>query len=427
LAKGPSTQKAGGVVTKHRIIIVGGVAALLIAATALHHFRVFSSAPTPQSLPSGKGTAGGGAAPVTTTSAQAEDFAIRRRTIGILESPATVVVKSRIESQVTEQHVRDGQLVRKGDLLFTLDDRVVKATIARDEAQISKDQATADRTQLDLERYQRLSETNAASRQQLDQATADHKIALAIVEADKAQLRADNLQLDYTTIEAPISGRLGTIRVSPGNLVSVNDDTGLVTITQVRPIRVAFTLPERDLAAIRKAYITKPPAVVRVFIPGASEALATGELDFIDSLVDSTSGTIAAKAKFANEKFELWPGMYVDVEIDLSVRPKTVMIPTVAIQSGQNGPFVFVAKPNRKVEMRKIELVGVEGDRAALASGVNEGDKVVVEGQMRLVDGANVNDAPKPAADKGTNKDAAAAKPGANKPGADKAEAGASQ
>jgi multidrug efflux system membrane fusion protein len=413
-------------VNRHRAITVVGVAAVLVAAVGWYHFR---GQPAEQSASGRRGaSAGGAAAPVTTTTAQSEDFAIRRRTIGILESPATVVVKSRLESQVTEQHVRDGQLVRKGDVLFTLDDRVVKATIARDEAQIAKDQATADRTQLDLERYQRLSETNAASRQQLDQATADHKVALAIVEADKAQLRADNLQLDYTKIEAPISGRLGTVRVSPGNLVSVNDDTGLVTITQVRPIRVAFTLPERDLAAVRKAYITKPPAVVRVFTPGAMEALATGELDFIDSLVDSTSGTIAAKAKFANEKFELWPGMYVDVEIDLSVRPKTVMIPTVAIQSGQNGPFVFVAKPDRKVEMRKIELVGVQGERAALASGVNDGDKVVVEGQMRLVDGATVAETVKPSADKagGTAAKAGdAAKPEANKSGADKAEAGA--
>jgi multidrug efflux system membrane fusion protein len=408
-------------VTKHRTIVLVGVAAILIAAAGWYRFQ---SHPTAQSTSGGKGaTASGPAAPVTTAAAQTEDFAIRRRTIGILESPATVVVKSRLESQVTEQHVKDGQLVKKGDVLFTLDDRVVNATIARDQAQIEKDQATADRTELDLERYQRLSETNAASRQQLDQATADHKVALAIVEADKAQLRADNLQLDYTKIEAPISGRLGTVRVSPGNLVSVNDPTGLVTITQVRPIRVAFSLPERDLAALRKAYITKPPAVVRVFAPGASEAIATGELDFIDSLVDSTSGTIAAKARFANEKFELWPGMYVDVGIDLSVRPKTVMIPTVAIQSGQNGPFVFVSKPDHKVEMRKIELVGVEGDRAALASGVNEGDRIVVEGQMRLVDGATVTETAKPAADTGSSQGKTAT---AGKPGAAKVEAEAS-
>ncbi len=370
---------------KRRSFIVG-VALVLIAAAAWYHFR----AGTPAAR-TGQGRAAA-TAPVTTSVAQIEDFAIRRRTIGILESPAIVVVKSRIESQVTQQHVRDGQAVRKGDLLFTLDDRVVRAAIARSEAQLAKDQATADRTQVDLERYQRLSETSAAPRQQLDQATADHKIALATVEADKAQLRADNLQLDYTTIEAPIGGRLGSIRVTPGNLVSVNDPTGLVTITQLRPIRASFTLAERDLAALRKASLAKTPAAVRVYAPGASEVLATGELEFVDSAVDTASGTIAAKAKFANDKFELWPGMYVDVEIDLDVRPKTVMIPTVAIQSGQDGPFVFVATAERKAEMRKIELAGIEGQRAALASGVNEGERIIVEGQMRLVNGANVTD-----------------------------------
>jgi multidrug efflux system membrane fusion protein len=389
-------------VNRHRILIIVGIAAVL-AATGWYRTHA-ADTPTARTSQGSRGAA----VPVTTTPAQAEDFAIRRRTIGILESPATVVVKSRLESQVTEQHVRDGQLVKKGDVLFTLDDRVVKATIARDEAQLEKDQASADRTQLDLDRYQRLSETNATSRQQLDQATADHKIALAVVEADKAQVRADNLQLGYTNIEAPIGGRLGTVRVTPGNLVSVNDPTGLVTITQVRPIRIAFTLPERDLAALRKAYITKPPAVVRVFEPGANDVLATGELDFIDSLVDSSSGTIAAKAKFANEKFELWPGMYVDVEIDLAVRPNTAMIPTVAIQSGQNGPFVFVATPDKKAEMRKVTLVGVEGDRAALASGVSAGDRVIVEGQMRLVDGTPIAETAPAAAGSGASKPAGA-------------------
>ena len=239
---------------RHRILIIVGIAAVLAAAIGWYRTDA-AHKPAARTSQGSRGAA----VPVTTTPAQAEDFAIRRRTIGIMESPATVVVKSRLESQVTEQHVRDGQLVKKGDVLFTLDDRVVKAVISRDQAQLEKDQASADRTELDLERYQRLSETNATSRQQLDQATADHKIALAVVEADKAQVSADNLQLGYTKIEAPIGGRLGTVRVSPGNLVSVNDPTGLVTITQVRPIRIAFTLPERDLAALRKAYITKPP------------------------------------------------------------------------------------------------------------------------------------------------------------------------
>jgi multidrug efflux system membrane fusion protein len=334
-------------------------------------------------------SAAGSVMPVTTAPVQVEDFAIRRRTIGILESPATVVVKSRIESQVVEQHVKDGQLVRKGDLLFTLDDREVRAAIARDEAQIAKDQATVDKTQTDLERYQRLSLTNAAPQQQVDQATADHKIALANVEAAKAQLRTDSLRLNYTKIEAPIGGRVGAVRVTAGNLISANDPTGLLTITQVRPIRVSFTLAERDLPALRKAGRSKEPTAVRVFTPGAAEPLATGTLDFVDSAVDPASGTIAAKGKFANEKFELWPGMYVDVEIDLDVRPNTAMIPAVAIQSGQKGPFVFVVK-DAKAEMRAIELVGIEGNRAAIASGVNPGEQLVVEGQMRLANGARV-------------------------------------
>lgn len=363
---------------------ISTVVVALIAATLF--YRSSSDSSSGQ-----RGQRGGRdtAAPVTTTAAHAEDFPIRRRTIGIVESIATVIVKSRLDSQVTQQHIRDGQLVKKGDLLFTLDDRDVKAAIARDQAQVEKDQAVADRTQLDLERYKRLAATNAIPQQQLDQANADHKVALATVEADKAMLRTDEIKLDYTTIEAPISGRTGLIRVTPGNLVSSSDPLGLVTITQVRPIRVSFTLAERDLSLIRKAYITKPPAVVRVYAPGETEALATGELKFLDSAVDTASGTIAVKAEFANEDFKLWPGMYVDVGIDLSVRPNTVMIPTVAIQSGQNGPFVFVVKDN-KAEMRKVELAGVEGDRAALVAGVNDGDKVIVEGQMRLVDGARV-------------------------------------
>jgi multidrug efflux system membrane fusion protein len=372
--------------------VIAGIAAL--GAIGWYFIFHYPGAQTPgtQTPATKSATATGRASPVTTATATSENFAVRRRTIGILESPAVVVVKSRIQSQITQQHIADGQLVKKGDLLFTLDDREVKATIARSEAQLAKDQATAQKTQTDLERYSQLSSTNAVPRQQLDQATADHKIALATVESDKAQLRADNLQLDYITIEAPIGGRLGSIRVTPGNLVSVNDDVGLVTITQVRPIRANFTLAERDLSALRKASTTKPAAAVRVYTAGTKDPLATGELDFVDSAVDTASGTIAAKARFANENFELWPGSYVDVEVDLSVRPNTVMIPTVAIQSGQSGPFVFVAN-GQKAEMRKVELVGSDGERTALASGVNGGERVIVEGQLRLVDGAHVAEA----------------------------------
>jgi membrane fusion protein, multidrug efflux system len=379
------------VVSRRRIVLFLCLIAALAATAGL--YRHYSAPGASATRPSGGRGGAGPAVPVITAPAQVEDFAIRRRTIGIAESPAIVVVKSRIESQVLEQHIKDGQLVAKGDLLFTLDDREIQAAIARDEAQLNKDRATVTRTLADEQRYRQLSASNAGSRQQLDQAVADYQIAIATVSADEAQLRANKIRLGYTKIEAPIAGRIGAVRVTPGNLVGTNDAAGLVTITQIRPIRVAFTLAERDLAALRKASLSLVPVDVRVYAPGAAEPLASGTLDFVDSAVDTSSGTIAAKALFGNETLELWPGMYLDVEIDLDTRPNTVMIPTVAIQSGQQGPFVFIAKPDGQAEMRRIELVGNEGARAALMSGVNDGERVVVEGQMRLVDGTRIAEA----------------------------------
>jgi multidrug efflux system membrane fusion protein len=390
-----------------RIIKLLALAAVLAATgLAAYHFYGPNRAAVTGKQRGGTGT-DVASVPITTALVQVEDFAIRRRTIGILETLATVIVKSRIESQVTEQHVKDGQFVKKGDPLFTLDDREIRATIARDEAQLQKDQATLMRTEADLERYQRLVETNAAARQQLDQAIAEHKSAQATVEADRAQLQTDSLRLGYTKVGAPIDGRVGAVRVTPGNLISVNDSIGLLTITQITPIRVAFTLAERDFAALRNALSKSVPAAVRVYVPGTNEALATGQLDFVDSSVDSTSGTIAAKAVFANETLELWPGMYVDVEIDLDVRPETALIPAVAIQSSQRGPFVFVANPDQRAEMRMVQVIAIEGDRAALLAGAKEGERVIVEGQMRLVDGARVTEVGPPAGDrKGDTADA---------------------
>ena len=224
--------------------------------------------------------------PVITAKVTLEDFSIRRRTIGIMESPAIVVVKSRIDSLVLEQHVHDGQVVKKGDLLFTLDDREIKALIARDEAQLAKDNATLTQAQADLGRKEELIEKNVAPRQQLDQATAVFKAAQQTVEADQAVLQADRLKLGYANLEASIAGRVGAVRVTPGNLVGINDPTGLVTITQLQPIRVGFTLAERDLATLRKAYATPSPAGIRVYSPGSSTPIEAGMLDFVDSSVD---------------------------------------------------------------------------------------------------------------------------------------------
>jgi multidrug efflux system membrane fusion protein len=368
---------------------------LIVGAVAYHSYGP-SSAPSNEAASDRGGKRKGSSGqpvPVITARAEVENFKIRRRTIGIMESPAVVVVRARIDSQVLEQHVVDGQLVRKGDALFTLDDREIQAQIARDQAQLAKDNAALAQAQADLRRKQELIEKNVAPQQQLDQAVSAYKAAQQTVEADEAVLQADRLKLGYAKLEAPITGRVGAVRVTPGNLVGVNDTSGLVTITQIKPIRAGFTLAERDLAALRKAFARSPPAEVRVYAPGEDKLLATGTLDFVDSSVDFSSGTIAAKAKFANDRLELWPGAYVDVEVDLDVRPDTVMIPAVAAQSGQKGPFVFVTKDGRTVEMRNVDLAGSDANRLAIAEGVQAGERVVVEGQMRLTNGARVREA----------------------------------
>src|SRR5262245_14918310 len=266
-----------------------------------------------------------------------EDFPIRRRTIGILESTATVIIRSRIDSQVLEQHVSDGEIVKKDALLFTLDDREIRATIARDEATIAKDQAALTQAAAALRRTQELISKNVAPQQQLEQATAAYKAAQQTVEADEAVLQADRLRLGYAELKAPITGRIGAVRVAPGNLVSANDTVGLVTLTQMQPLRVSFTLPERDLAALRDAAQRAPPATVRVYTSGEPEPLSSGTLDFVDSSVDSSSGTIAAKATFPNETYKLWPGQYVDVELDLTTWPNTISVPTVRSEERRVG------------------------------------------------------------------------------------------
>jgi membrane fusion protein, multidrug efflux system len=343
----------------------------------------------------GARAATGPAVAVVTAPAEQIDFPIRRRSIGNIEAMATVVVRSRVDSQLVAQHVRDGQFVRKGDLLFTLDDKELRAAMARDEANLARDEANLARAQADLQRKRELQSSGSGAQQQVDQALADAKAAEAAVAADQATVDTDRLRLAYTRIEAPIDGRLGAIQVTPGNLVRASDSGGggLVTITQVKPVRVTFTMPERELAAVRKAMAGETPPVVRVSTGGDPASTASGPLTFIDSTVDMASGTFTAKAVFDNDALALWPGQFVDVEIELGVRPATVVVPTVAIQAGQASPYVFVARPDGTAELRAVTVVVADGTRSAIGKGLEAGERVVVDGQLRLANGTRIRDA----------------------------------
>lgn len=341
------------------------------------------------SVVTGREARTGAAIPVVTAPVLQTNFPIRRRSFGYAEPIASVVVRSRVDSQLLEQHFTEGQFVKKGDLLFTLDDREFAAQLAKDEATLAKDQAVKGRAQNDLQRAQQLLQRNAGTQQALDVATADSKTADASLQADRAAIDADKLRLSYTRITSPIDGRIGAVTVTPGNLVRANDaGQGLVTITQIAPIRISFTAPERDFGSVQ-ASAARGPIEVRAFARGAEKPI-TGKLTFIDSQVDQTTGTILLKAEFANKDLSLWPGEYMDVEFDTTVHENALVIPTVALQQGQNFSYVFVANEG-VAELRKVTPGEADDDRTEIVDGLRPGESVVVDGQMRLKDGARIS------------------------------------
>ena len=341
---------------------------------------------------------GQGDAPVAIVSAAAvqADFPVRKRAIGFVETPASVVVRSRIDSQIMQQHVTDGQFVKAGDLLFTLDDRDIKAQIAKDEAMLARDEATHTRNVADLERYKQLFARNAGTQAQVDQATADERSSAASIQGDHATLDADRLKLSYTRITAPIDGRIGAVQVTPGNLVNANANssstTGLLTITQMKPLRVTFAMPEHELPTLQGALAAAKPISVTARVPNSGRPPVSGLLNFVDSTVDMNSGTITAKAAFANDDLILWPGQYVDVEIVPETLTGVTVIPTVAVQTGQKGPYAFVVKPDSTVDLRQIKVALSDGDKTAVTDGIAPGERVVIDGQMRLKQGTRVRE-----------------------------------
>ena len=330
---------------------------------------------------------------VVTEAAAQSDFPVKQRSIGYITPMATVAVKSRVQSQLLTQNFTEGQVVKKGDLLFTLDDREFAAQVAKDQAAIARDQATLTRAGNDLSRAQQLISRGAGTQQALDQATADQQSAAAALQGDQASLDTDKLKLSYTRIYAPIAGRTGAVTVTPGNLVNASDSgPGLVTVTQMQPVYLTFALPERDLGAVQAAERSTTPPQVRVFPHGTKEATGTGKLVFVDSAVDQSSGTITLRAEFANADMKLWPGEYCDVEIDLGVHPKAVSVPTVALQIGQNGNYVFVVGPDSTAKVRDVKIGLADGNSTEVAAGLDPGEKVVIDGQLRLANGAPVHE-----------------------------------
>lgn len=358
--------------------------------------EIAAQAATDQS--GGKGKAGSRAVTVATAVAKVTDFPVQRYAIGFLASPAVANINARVASQVTAIAVADGQMVKEGDLLISLDDRALKAQVEKDKATLAKDQALAASADADLARAQNLLAKQAGTQQTYDQALAAQKAAHATVAADQAAIDVDNVQLGFTTITAPISGRLGAVSVSIGDLVTAGGTTGtgatpLVTITEMDPLRVSFNLPEADLGLLQQA-LAKPGSItVTLTKDGDSTPIGSGTLDFVNSTVDTASGTITARATVPNADLKLWPGQYVKVTVDAGSMPQMVSVPTVAIQPSQSGSFVYVVKADNTVEARPVVVALTHGEDSAIASGLKGDEKVVVDGQLSLKSGAAVREA----------------------------------
>lgn len=345
----------------------------------------------------GAGGSGARSASIVSATATTADFPIRRYAIGFVSSPAVVSINARVSSQIVSIDVKDGQMVKTGDTLFSLDDRALKAQLAKDQATLAKDQALLASSNSDLQRAKDLVAKQAGTQQTYDQAVAAQKAAAATVDADKATIDADNVQLGFATITAPISGRLGAVNVAVGDLVTTSNgnsstSTPLVTITQMDPLQVNFNLPESNLALLHKALANPQQGAVTLTKDGDPTPIGKGTLDFVDSSVDTASGTIATRASIPNGDLSLWPGQYVNVVLDAGIMPQMTSVPTVAVQPSQKGPFVYVVKPDSTVEMRPVQVALTEGENSAISQGLKSGEKVVTEGQTRLKDGAAVHE-----------------------------------
>jgi multidrug efflux system membrane fusion protein len=313
--------------------------------------------------------------------------------IGTVQSIATVMIKSRVDGEIAKVNFEEGQEVKEGDILFTLDDRALRAQVQQAEANLERDRAQFERNQLEVKRQTELAGRGVASAQKLEDVKTSVAVSDATVRASEATAENARVNLNYTSIRAPITGRTGSVALKRGNVVKAVDTAPtvmpLVTITQLRPIYVAFTVPEQYLAGLRGAMTAGPVPVVAT-VPSQPQSPTTGTLTFIDNQVDSATGTISLKAKYPNEDDRLWPGQFVNVTLTLGMQENAVAVPSGAIQVGPNGPYVFVIRPDSTVELRLVKPDRVVGGKTVVAEGMAAGERVVVDGQLRLGNGTRV-------------------------------------
>jgi multidrug efflux system membrane fusion protein len=340
----------------------------------------------------GKGKRGG--AVVNTAVAEAGAMPVTVQALGTVTPAATVTVKTQLSGQLMSVGFTEGQVVKKGQFLAQVDPRPYQQQLAQAEATAAKDRAQLVNVRMDLKRYQTLLAQDSVSRQQVDTQAALVGQLEAQVKADEAAVGAQKLNLAYTRIVSPISGKVGLRQVDAGNYVTAGDVNGLVTVAQVTPIDVAFTLPEDVVPKVNQQLARHARLAVEVYDRAQSQVLAHGSLATLDNLIDTTTGTVRAKARFANDDGALFPNQFVNVHLTVEVLKGAVIVPTSAVLRGQNGMFVYVVDRARAVHIRPITPGPAQGERTAILSGLSAGEIVVTDGTDRLREGMTVTTPP---------------------------------
>ena len=326
------------------------------------------------------------AVPILAAAVEQKDVPLQVKAIGAVEAYSNVSVKTQVTGELIGVHFKEGQDVRKGQLLFTLDKRPFEAALKQAQGMLARDQAQAANARAQAKRYQSLNQAGVVSGEGYEQMQSNADALDAAVLADQAAVENARVQLVYCTIYSPIDGHTGPLLIHQGNMIKANDTPFLVSINQVQPIYTTFTVPEQNLADIKR-FSNQGKLRVQAFIPNDTRGPASGWLSFIDNTVDQATGTIRLKGEFVNADRRLWPGQFVDVVLTLAQQPNAIVVPSQAIQNGQTGQFVFVIKPDMTVEARPVTIDRSTDGQAVISKGLAAGEQVVTDGQLRLVPG----------------------------------------
>lgn len=336
-----------------------------------------------------RGGASPPAVPVTVDHVIEKEMPLDVNVVGTVEAFSTVAVRAQVTGELKDVNFNQGDDVQEGQVLFTLDHRPLEAALSQAEANLARDTAQAANAKVIAQRMDDLVERGVGTREQRDTARTTAAALDASVGANRAAVENAKVQLQYATIRAPIAGRTGALMVHAGNLVRANDQAPLVVINQVSPIYVSFGIPEALLPDLRR-YMAMRELEVEAVPPNEAIAPATGRITFVDNQVDQTTGTIRIKATFPNANRRLWPGQFVNVRVRLTTDPRALVVPSVAVQAGPEGQYVYVVKGDRTVEMRPVEVARTAGTETILKQGVRPGETVVTDGQLRLVPGSRI-------------------------------------